>query len=248
MECFICRSVARPVRYHSCRVQICQWCVSLLCAEPIDPDKITANVEKTVAQYIEARYGHPRADNYYKHTAAKELGVPERPGFFESIFMWSRVEERMRQVEKRAAEIRSEEQRVFDAQREYMESEAMERVLRRENQPTKVSFGYRGWTKVEDLVNPKMVKYLNAIKLNLISGTSRSQRLNEYEWRAIRQRILQEDEFRCRVCGAKPREKHVHHIIPLSKFGSNHVNNLITLCYACHNKAHPEFTVTRNVS
>jgi hypothetical protein len=245
MECLVCRSDSRPVRYRSSRVQICQWCVSLLCAEPIDPDEVTAEVTSSIAEYVQSRHG-PKADVYYEHIAAKQLGVPERAGFFESIFMRRRVEERLRKTSSRASEVRSAEHESFNEQRARLEREALECALRREHQPTKVSFGYRGWAKVEDLVNPKMVKYFNAINLNLIAGMSKLQRPSEAEWREIRQQVLLQDEFRCRACGEKPREKHVHHIIPISKFGSNHVNNLITLCYSCHNKAHPEFTVSRN--
>lgn len=50
-----------------------------------------------------------------------------------------------------------------------------------------------------------------------------------------------------RVYAKRPEgsELHVHHIIPLSFFGTNNEQNLATLCYSCHNRQHPEFKVQR---
>lgn len=68
---------------------------------------------------------------------------------------------------------------------------------------------------------------------------------NDYgpEWRQIRQNVLNRDGARCQVCGATglhhPLE--VHHIQPFRSFHSralaNQLQNLITLCPACHRQA-----------
>ncbi|MGZ5222023.1 MAG: HNH endonuclease [Chitinophagaceae bacterium] len=57
-----------------------------------------------------------------------------------------------------------------------------------------------------------------------------------------------EDSYRCVCCGKTglTTELHVHHNVPLSKFGSNNNVNLVTLCHTCHNKQHPGFNVSRN--
>ena len=59
--------------------------------------------------------------------------------------------------------------------------------------------------------------------------------------------VRQRDSYVCVICSRVPKgsELHVHHIIPLSFFGTNNTQNLATLCYACHNRQHPEFEVQR---
>lgn len=68
---------------------------------------------------------------------------------------------------------------------------------------------------------------------------------NQYgpTWGAIRKLVLRRDENRCRLCGAKDTGQglHVHHKVPFRRFSSpekaNELNNLITLCPACHREA-----------
>jgi 5-methylcytosine-specific restriction endonuclease McrA len=65
-------------------------------------------------------------------------------------------------------------------------------------------------------------------------------------WWKIRSECFERDEYKCRGCGTditehikrgfKPPE--AHHIIPISKGGSNQVDNLKTLCYDCHKLEH----------
>lgn len=71
------------------------------------------------------------------------------------------------------------------------------------------------------------------------------------DWPAQRAAALARDGFRCRHCGAPEREGHpleVHHLVPFAFFGyvpgkndfyrlANRLENLITLCLACHRRA-----------
>lgn len=41
---------------------------------------------------------------------------------------------------------------------------------------------------------------------------------------------------KCECCGAKAQE--VHHIIPISKGGTNKYDNLVSVCVSCHAKIH----------
>lgn len=94
-------------------------------------------------------------------------------------------------------------------------------------------------------------------------------RPNDYgpNWQSQRQKALQRDNYRCRMCGAadsgvsgsvadggadgrgqRGQGLHVHHVRPFREFGyapgrnenylqANRVENLVTLCAACHRRA-----------
>ncbi|MEE4263279.1 MAG: exonuclease domain-containing protein [Desulfobacteraceae bacterium] len=94
----------------------------------------------------------------------------------------------------------------------------------------------------------KAIKYYRCIQLNLKSKHFERIRLAEEEASNLRWEIRESDGHFCRICGKtiqETTELQVHHIIPISNFGTNHPNNLITLCYPCHNDQH-EYRVTRN--
>ena len=59
------------------------------------------------------------------------------------------------------------------------------------------------------------------------------------DWDTTTARIRKRDGYRCKNCGTSGVELHVHHIVPLSKGGTNSDGNLATLCNECHKKIHP---------
>lgn len=60
------------------------------------------------------------------------------------------------------------------------------------------------------------------------------------ERKAVRLRVMERDGYCCRKCGTNLRgkERHVHHVIPLSKGGQNTVANQVLLCVPCHEATH----------
>ncbi|WP_296866332.1 HNH endonuclease [uncultured Methanobrevibacter sp.] len=52
----------------------------------------------------------------------------------------------------------------------------------------------------------------------------------------LRHQVFQRDNYRCRECGATNKETtlHIDHIKPVSKGGTNHIDNLQTLCKKCN--------------
>lgn len=58
-------------------------------------------------------------------------------------------------------------------------------------------------------------------------------------WPEISARVKERDGYRCVRCGVDHLPLHAHHIIPLSKGGSNRLSNLITLCEDCHADIEP---------
>jgi len=72
-------------------------------------------------------------------------------------------------------------------------------------------------------------------------------------WDEIRKKVYQRDCYQCRLCGAKgyhvggSTELHAHHIVPLSKTGTNTPSNILTLCWSCHNAQH-DGEVSKNLA
>lgn len=54
----------------------------------------------------------------------------------------------------------------------------------------------------------------------------------------IRQEVLRRDKNKCYVCGKKATSRlHIHHILKRIKDGTDHLDNLVTVCASCHRKA-----------
>jgi hypothetical protein len=59
------------------------------------------------------------------------------------------------------------------------------------------------------------------------------------DWDDIRRAVYARDLHRCRNCKASGVELHCHHVVPLSRGGETHPDNLVTLCAECHARVHP---------
>lgn len=55
---------------------------------------------------------------------------------------------------------------------------------------------------------------------------------------AVRNNCYERDNYRCRMCGATNVPFHLHHILYRSQGGPHTRENLITLCFRCHDTAH----------
>lgn len=66
-------------------------------------------------------------------------------------------------------------------------------------------------------------------------------RMPDHLWRPLRQHVYQRDNGRCCYCGQAVElfKCHIHHVLELSRNGTNHPTNLKTLCVPCHEARHP---------
>jgi DEAD/DEAH box helicase domain-containing protein len=78
---------------------------------------------------------------------------------------------------------------------------------------------------------------------------------NDYgpNWAEQRKKALERDKYICQVCGIQAEKNlHVHHIRPFKEFTSsiiaNQLDNLITLCPACHRRAEKVVKLTSGLS
>lgn len=61
----------------------------------------------------------------------------------------------------------------------------------------------------------------------------------EDDWQALREVVLERDDYTCQGCGTDvERNAPIHHIVPLGCGGTNTRRNLITLCETCHGRIH----------
>jgi hypothetical protein len=59
-------------------------------------------------------------------------------------------------------------------------------------------------------------------------------RLPEREWWPLRRAVLERDNHTCHYCGEKPEQMCADHVIPLSRGGSNEMDNLVACCLPCN--------------
>ena len=57
-------------------------------------------------------------------------------------------------------------------------------------------------------------------------------------WGEISDSVRDRDGNKCVFCGREGHLLHVHHVKPRSKGGIDDPSNLVSLCVACHTKAH----------
>ena len=79
---------------------------------------------------------------------------------------------------------------------------------------------------------------------SLIKGNYRRIRYNTYEsyyftseWKELRQKVFQRDNFKCVQCGAKAEQAHHKHY---KNFRNEQLDDLVSLCTNCHNAIHHE--------
>lgn len=58
------------------------------------------------------------------------------------------------------------------------------------------------------------------------------------EWSALRKFVFDRDDHTCQYCSKQGSNLHCDHIIPISRGGSNHPDNLVTACGTCNLQKH----------
>jgi hypothetical protein len=72
--------------------------------------------------------------------------------------------------------------------------------------------------------------------------SAETQSQEDENWRQVREKVLNRDDYECRFCGMTEEEHQeetdcgldVHHIIPRSDGGKDRMHNLAALCRSCH--------------
>lgn len=85
--------------------------------------------------------------------------------------------------------------------------------------------------------SPEMVAKISGENhYNWKGGGSRS--LGRFAWRRLRAQVLERDGHACTICGTTEGQLIAHHIVPFDKGGPDTLDNLSTVCRACHINIH----------
>ena len=61
-----------------------------------------------------------------------------------------------------------------------------------------------------------------------------SKRSKGNTWKFLREQVFRRDNHRCQKCGLFGQVLECDHVVPLEQGGLDHIDNLQTLCVACH--------------
>lgn len=222
----------------------------------------TEAAERELARLVKQRTSVPQLSNARLESATSyaEAVVRRDESLLQSIFRSIVDDSKRRELVATVAARRREEvlaahrEATLTHQRQQQELEARifaaEMALRRV--PEAVD------QELQELVNEarlgaptksKEVRLLRAFHIGLIDfERTQHARPEPSKYEVQKRRIRARDGYRCVCClrGFSHGELHVHHVLPLSRCGTNADSNLVTLCHPCHNKQHPEIQVTRS--
>jgi len=89
------------------------------------------------------------------------------------------------------------------------------------------------------MAEAKMRGQMHAAPASDLGGLGDIESPYPENWKELSESVKHRDGHKCSDCGASGVELHVHHVIPLSKGGTNDLDNLTTLCRQCHGMIHP---------
>ena len=246
MQCHICHS-KRKTKFNTGRINICQWCISLLVDTPVDP-KILIN---SLSEVIERNLDSP---SKFQIKGEIEKGYSSQHGFFKT------------QLKKHFgssvyhSEIDATTEHEYQLSLDRYEKEKQIRfnklIRGKYNPKIKYNFfnpyhGFYGSSEKDALQSweKDFLKYYRAYLLRIISQDgNKEKRFSEYQSKEIKKEVINQDGIFCNACGIRGAnvELHLHHIIPLEQYGTNHLNNLVILCQRCHQNQHSLFKISRH--
>ena len=271
--CQICYS-KRRVRFHTEQLAICQWCVTELSNSNKSPaeivDKLRSSstpghreaAERELAQLRGLKTLTPQLAIATLNSVSTyaELAVRRTEGIFQLLYRSMVDDSRRRKEVAAVAALRKSEvlaahhaaialhacqQQELDAKIAATES-SIGRISGMVEQEIRELFDD---ASLAEPTKSKELRLLRAFLVDLIDfKRTKHTRPEPLEYEKQKRRIRARDSHRCVSClrGYAQGELHVHHVLPLSRLGTNFDSNLVTLCHPCHNKQHAGFQVTRS--
>jgi len=98
------------------------------------------------------------------------------------------------------------------------------------------------WRMLEEYQPRRMYKFESAEEYRAFKRRRRKQAYDAYmasdEWKALKIQIIKERGRRCERCGQTPPTIYCHHLT-YKRFGHEWRQDLILVCYDCHQAEHP---------
>lgn len=272
--CQICCNPKRRLRFHTEQVAICQWCVTELSSSDQSPAAVVDGkrscamsrhreaAERELTHLHALRKPPPPAPN----DAIAQVGnfaegtVRRDEGVLQYLYR-SLVDDTRRRAEIAAVTVRRRDE-LLNAHRAATEAHA----VRQREIDSKIKTLEAGVTRIPEVVETEVQRFVDESKMPEPTKSKEVRLVRAYftglisydrteyarpepsEYEELKNRIRARDSYRCVCClrGFAQGELHVHHVLPLSCYGTNCESNLVTLCHPCHNKQHPGFQVTRS--
>ena len=272
--CQICCNPKRPLRFHTEQLAICQWCVTELSRSDTSPATIFSTLrssatcrhrqaaEQELARLRGLRTMPPQLSSAMLNSlnTRAEGTVKRSEGIFQLLYR-SMVDDTKYRERVAAAAARLREEVLATHRAEVAVHAHQQRELETKITAVEASIDRISVVVEEEIqrlidkaksiepIKSKEVRLLRAYYVGLINSERTENLRPEADlYEQQKRRIRARDSNRCVCClrGFAQGELHVHHVIPLSRCGTNADSNLVTLCHPCHNKQHPEFQVTRS--
>lgn len=272
--CQICCNAKRRLRFHTEQLAICQWCVTELSTTATSPARILDErrlkatstlkevAERELARLIKLRMPVPQLSTATIESATTyaEAVVRRDESLLQSIFR-SMVDDKKRREQVSAVAARRRDELLaahreatstHQCQQQKLEARISSAEATLRLVPEAVEQEIQKLANEVKLIAPtksKEIRLLRAFHIGLIDfERTQHARPEQSEYEEQKRRIRERDSFRCVCClrGFSQGELHVHHVLPLFKYGTNLDSNLVTLCHPCHNKQHPDIQVTRS--
>lgn len=92
--------------------------------------------------------------------------------------------------------------------------------------------------RLDELIEAGFVERGSDGRIALVARGYENYRLSAVEWTEIRAAVFERDNFTCSYCGERGGKLECDHVHPLSRGGSNEMDNLTTSCFACNRSKH----------
>ena len=226
--CQICFKT-KSLLFSTERISICRQCADILKGETFLSSAIKTKIELFIEKRMPYKSIHDAYNESYGIIKSKLSGIEK----IISIFYLS--DEHKERVNSLAKEIKARSDKESDCYR----ADIFTKLINDQKFNFEVSLKERF-----------LLWRYRAFSHSLLSGKENFlDRPTKEVWDEVRKSIIHEDGLICNICGKDDKgiEYHLHHIIPLHQYGTNHDNNLVLLCRSCHQKQH-RFKISKNYS